>query len=369
MSQGRVRQRFGSVAAVAVWIGYAGVYALVFGLSGTSIWMAIRGALANAIPDGLLALAAFNASRAIDATHPAPSRVFQRHAPRAVVLIALAAAGKPMLFWVDMVLIMGGRFQISPAIIPWYFFLSLLTYVSVAATSHAWLIGRRLREEEANAARAEALRARAEIAALRAQLNPHFLFNTLHSVLGLVRRDPALAEAALEKLGDLLRYATRVHRHGVDWIALHDERDFADTYLDLEAIRLGDRLRVVRHVDEPALNQLIPTFSLQPLVENAVRHGIAPRAEGGEIAIDARLEPDGRRLRLQVRNDGNGSAPADNDEGGLGLRVLRDRLEALYRGTASMTAGPTPDGGYLVVLTLPVNENEDLRQSSGQAYE
>jgi hypothetical protein len=347
------------VAAVAVWVVYASVYALTFALFGNSISMAIRGALANALPDGLLALAAFNASRVIDQTNPPLSRLFQHHAPRAVVMIALAAVGKAMLLWVDAVLIMRTRFELNPGIIPWHALLSALTYVWVAASSHAWLIGRRLREEEANAARAEALRARAEIAALRAQLNPHFLFNTLHSVLGLVRRDPALAETALEKLGDLMRYATRVHRHGVDWVALHDERDFVDTYLDLEAIRLGSRLQVVRHLDEPALDQLVPTFSLQPLVENAVRHGIAPRAEGGQITIVAQLSPDRRVLTLEVTNDGRGGEPPESDEGGLGLRVLRDRLEALYRGSASMTAGPTSDGGYHVVLTLPVVEAQE----------
>jgi hypothetical protein len=347
------------VAAVAVWVVYASVYALTFALFGDSITMAIRGALANALPDGLLALAAFNASRAIDATNPPLSRLFQHHAPRAIVMIALAAVGKAMLLWVDQVLIMRTRFELNPGIIPWHALLSALTYVCVAASSHAWLIGRRLREEEANAVRADALRARAELAALRAQLNPHFLFNTLHSVLGLVRRDPALAETALEKLGDLLRYATRVHRSGVDWVTLRDELDFVDTYLDLETIRLGSRLQVERQFAPQALERVVPTFSLQPLVENAVRHGIAGRAEGGQIVIEARLEPDSRSLRLEVRNDTGGRTPADADEGGLGLRVLRDRLEALYRGQASFTAGPAADGGYHAVLVLPGIEAQE----------
>jgi two-component system sensor histidine kinase AlgZ len=105
----------------------------------------------------------------------------------------------------------------------------------------------------------------------------------------------------------------------------------------------------------------VPTFSLQPLVENAVRHGIAPRAAGGRIAVASRLE--GGTLRLEVSNDCDGRAgsgihdggtTADGDEGGLGLRVLRERLEALYRGRARMAAGPTAEGGYNVVLTLPL---------------
>jgi len=225
------------------------------------------------------------------------------------------------------------------------------------ASGTTWLIARRLREEEARSARAEALRARAELSALRAQLNPHFLFNVLHSVLGMVRRDPALAEAALEGLGDLLRYALRVHRDGLDLTAVRHEWEFMETYLDLERIRLGDRLLAFLRTDDAALDHEVPTFSLQPLVENAVRHGIAPRAAGGKVSIEARIEGDS--LRLEVRNDGNvggagSSTGGDGDEGGIGLRVLRDRLDVLYRGEASMTAGPTAAGGYRVILTLPV---------------
>jgi sensor histidine kinase YesM len=358
MSQGRVRRRFADATAFAVWIVYASIYAITFALSpgAPSIAVAMRAALANAIPDGLLALAAHATSRAIDRGQPAAAHRVRRHVPGAVALIGLAVAGKVLLFWLDYTLIARIPFQISFGILAWQIFLSALIYVTVAATSHAWLMAQRLREEEAHAVRADALRARAEMAALRAQLNPHFLFNTLHSVLGLVRHDPSQAESALEKLGDLLHYATRVHRNGVDWIALRHEQDFVNTYLDLEAVRLGNRLRVVRHLDDAALDQMVPTFSLQPLVENAVRHGLAPRAEGGEISIGARLDPDGRRLRLEVCNDGDGRDAAEADEGGLGLRVLRDRLEALYRGAASMTAGPAPNGGYSVVLTLPVRE-------------
>src|SRR5262245_8510447 len=354
MSRDRVRQRFVETAAVAVWIAYASVYAITFAFTGLSIPVAIRGAFANAVPDGLLALAALKTSRLIDRDRPAVHELLPRHAARGIVLITLAGALKILLLWVDTI-VARQPFHYNAGITTWQIFLSALVYVTVAATSHASLISRRLQEEEANAVRAEALRAQAELAALRAQLNPHFLFNTLHSVVGLVRRDPALAEAALEKLGDLLRYATRVHRNGVDWIALRHECEFVDTYLDLEAIRLGDRLRVGRNLDTSTLDQRVPTFSLQPLVENAVRHGIAPRAEGGQIAISAHLQPDGRRLRLEVCNDGQGSGAAESEEGGLGLRVLRERLDALYRGAASMTAGPTPSGGYSVVLTLPVN--------------
>jgi hypothetical protein len=348
---------FLTLAAAAAWLVYAGIYALTFALSGMPIAVAIRAGLANAIPDGLLAVATFAMSRRIDRGRGASRQLLRLHVPRAIVLVGSAAAGKTALIWFDVAIVHRMAFQFTPGLGAWQVFLSALIYIAVASTSHAWLIDRRLREEEAHAVHAEALRARAEMAALRAQLNPHFLFNTLHSVLGLVRRDPALAEAALEKLGDLLHYATRVHRDGVDWTALRNEWEFVETYLALETIRLGDRLQLVRHVDDSALDLLVPTFSLQPLVENAVRHGIAPRAAGGRISIVAHLEPDA--LRLEVGNDGGGGSALEKDEGGLGLRVLRDRLEALYRGGARMTAGPTANGGYRVVLLLPLTTGDD----------
>ena len=329
------------------------VYAALFALSGYPIPLAIRGALANAVPDGLLALAVFATARKLDGPRAGARRLLLVHVLGAFGMVGLAFVAKTILFWIDVTVIRGDdSFRLVAGVVGWQTFLSLLTYAVVASASHAWFFDRRLREEEARAARAEALRARAEMSALRAQLNPHFIFNVLHSALGMVRRDPALAETALENLGDLLRYALRVHRDGVDRIALRHEWEFMETYLGLEKIRLGDRLQISRHADEAALDHAVPTFSLQPLVENAVRHGIAPRAAGGKVSIEARLEGDA--LRLEVRNDWDGvSAAASGDEGGTGLRVLRDRLDVLYGGEARMTAGPAWDGGYRVVLTLP----------------
>ena len=360
MSPDRARRSFAevsplSLAAVAAWIVYAGVYALVFALAGSSTRFAISGALANALPDAAVAIGAIAVSRRADRHRGATASFVRVHAALGGVLVLVAAASKTLLIWFDVVVIHRQPYQFSPGVVPWHVFLSAVMYIAVASMAHAWLIARRLRDEQAHAARAEALRAQAEMAALRAQLNPHFLFNTLHSVLGLVRRDPALAESALEKLGDLLHYAIRVHRDAVDWTSLTREWEFTTTYLDLEAIRLGDRLTVVKRVDDRAWEQQVPTFSIQPLVENAVRHGIAPRAAGGQIAIDVRV--DGGVLRVDVSNDADGRevkpAVPDAVEGGLGLRVLRERLDTLYQGSSSMTAGPSPNG-YRVTLTLPL---------------
>jgi hypothetical protein len=346
-----------ALVAISAWILVIAFYAVVFALAGAEIPTAIRGALANGIPDGLLALAVFRTARGLDAPE-ASAALLRVHAVRALLLVGLAFAAKTLLLWADMTLFRRQEpFHLVATIVSWQVFVSALIYLASAAASHLVLTDRRLREEEARAARAEALRARAELSALRAQLNPHFVFNVLHSVLGMIRGDPALAETALEGLGDLLRYALRVHRDGVDRTALRHEWEFMETYLGLEKIRLGDRLQIARRADEAALDTSVPTFSLQPLVENAVRHGIASRAAGGKISVEARLEGD--TLRLEVSNDGDGrGAAASEDEGGMGLRVLGDRLEVLYRGQARMTAGPTGDGGYRVLLILPAGPGE-----------
>jgi len=346
-----------AIAASSAWILFIAVYAVIFALSGIPISRAIRGAFANGVPDGLLALAVFRTARRLDAPRVGARWLLLAHLSRAFVLVGLASAAKTLLLWID-VMAMGGEepFRLVAGVVAWQTFVSALLYATSAAASHVWMIDRRLREEEARASRAEALRARAQLSALRAQLNPHFLFNVLHSVLGMVRGDPALAEAALENLGDLLRYAMRVHRDGVDRTALRHEWEFMETYLGLEKIRLGDRLQVALRADQAALDQAVPTFSLQPLVENAVRHGIAPRAAGGRISIDARIEDDA--LRLEVRDDGDGGGTVTPEaEGGMGLRILRDRLDVLYRGRARMTAGPREEGGYRVVLILPAGPN------------
>lgn len=357
-ASGVARARIGLhavLAAISAWAFLVAVYAFIFALSPTlTLSRAIRGGLANGIPDGLLALAVFRIARRLDAPRARFRSLIAGHLLRGLVFVGCASTAKTVFLWADVTLF-GSKepFRLFAGVVAWQVFVSTLIYVASAAACHVWLIDRRLREEEARAARAEALRARAELSVLRAQLNPHFLFNVLHSVLGMVRGDPALAEAALEGLGDLLRYALRVHRDGMDRTALRHEWEFMEAYLNLEKIRLGERLQIARRAEEGVLDHAVPTFSLQPLVENAVRHGIAPRAAGGRLSIEARSE--GSELHLEVRNDGGDGSPSRVEgEGGMGQRILRERLDVLYRGRASMKAGPAENGGYRVVIRLPL---------------
>lgn len=342
-----------ATASAAAWLIYTAIYAVVFVLSGFSAPIALRGAIANALPDGLLGLAVIAATRRVAWRETGRWRFHLAHAALAPSFAALATGAKTALLWADVAVMRDGQeFRLDGGILAWQVFTSLLVYVGVAGAAYAQENARRLRSAAEAASRAETLRARAELSALRAQLNPHFLFNVLHSVLGLVRRDPSLAERALERLGDLMRYALHVHRDGVDWTALRNEWEFMECYLELERIRLGERLQVSLQADPAALERAVPTFSLQPLVENAVRHGVAPRAAGGRLQVSATLVGDS--LRLEVANDGDPlHAPESGGEPGLGLRVLHERLEVLYSGRAAISAGPAPEGGYQVVLDLP----------------
>jgi len=212
-----------------------------------------------------------------------------------------------------------------------------------------------MREQTQRAAKAEALRARASLEAMRSQLNPHFILNTYHALLGLVRREPALAESALEQLGDLLRYSMRIHRDGIDEITLREECAFVDSYLALERLRLGDRLQVRIDTPSATLENMVPTFSVQILVENAIRHAIAPRAAGG--LLDIRVQESDGRLRIAVKDEANGERLESSEGSRMGLRLLQERLAALYGTRATLTLRSV-DGGTSADLELPARRME-----------
>ncbi len=199
-----------------------------------------------------------------------------------------------------------------------------------------------LREEQA---RRELLEA--QLANLRSRLNPHFLFNSLNTLAGLIEEDPPRAVDALERLSELLRHAlesTETRR-----TTLGAELDVLEDYLRMEQLRFGDRLRWTLEADADARAAAVPSLLLQPVVENAVKYAVAPRREGGTIAILARTG-DGR-LRLEVEDDGPGHGESSST--GLGHRTLRQRLELEYGDAARLDAGPV-EPGYRVELDLPL---------------
>ena len=210
------------------------------------------------------------------------------------------------------------------------------------------VLGLRHREQEL-----VELAATAQLAALRAQINPHFLFNSLNSIAQLIRADPDRAEACVERLAEMFRY---VLRHGeLDFVPLADELEMARAYLDIECARFGDRLRVETRVDPPTLQHPIPNLILQPLVENAVQHGLSRKLGGGTVRIEV-IPTDGC-LELSIGDDGLGMPAAALErvyERGIGLRNLRDRLERLYGPAHLPEITSAPGSGTRVRLRLPV---------------
>ena len=231
----------------------------------------------------------------------------------------------------------------------------------------------RRREREAadlavRAARLEAGLAEARLHALGAQLQPHFLFNALNTVSAYTEREPATARRLMAELGQLLRASLD---HGTrPEVALREELAFLDAYLAIERARFGDRLVVAVRADDGALGALVPGFLLQPLVENAIKHGVGPRAVGGRVDVDVRQETGcvgGDGLVLRVRDDGVG-LPAGWDmeaHAGVGLGNVAERLAALYPGRHRLHVGPAPEGGVLVAVSLPFRPEAPAKRMPG----
>lgn len=190
--------------------------------------------------------------------------------------------------------------------------------------------------------------AEAQLTSLRLQLQPHFLFNALNTVSATMYDDPRRADTMLGELSELLRASLRAHRS--DQVSLREEVAIARRYVQLQHARFGDRLEVTFDIPEPCAAARVPVFVLQPLVENAVRHGRVERLGRGTIRVTARQAGDA--LTLEVWDDGDGTAPA-HPGSGLGLRATSERLRLLYGQAASCEAGPA-DGGWRVRLTLPL---------------
>jgi len=217
------------------------------------------------------------------------------------------------------------------------------------------LVWRRMETLQTRARELGELAATAQLAALRAQINPHFLFNSLNSIAQLIHVDPAKAEACVERLAEIFRYL--LNRAEQEFVPLSEELQMTNAYLEIERARFDERLRVETLVDPGALRQLIPNLVLQPLVENAVKHGLSRKVGPGTLRIAARLD-DGL-LTLVVGDDGLGMSStvlADVFERGVGLRNLRARLERLYGPAHLPEITSTPGGGTRVELKLPTTD-------------
>jgi len=228
-------------------------------------------------------------------------------------------------------------------------------YFALVGIQHSFFYFAQARERETQAARLAAQLSEARLGALRMQLNPHFLFNSLNAILVLVRdHNTAAASRMLELLSDVLRQVLRSDQ--THETPLSRELEFLERYLAIEQVRFSDRLRPRFQIDPAVARAAVPRFLLQPLVENALRHGIARRADAGLVQVSAFREGD--QLVLTVRDDGPGLPVAPQAASGVGLSNTRARLAALYGAGATLQVAAAEGGGVIATVRLPYHEAE-----------
>lgn len=244
-----------------------------------------------------------------------------------------------------------------------------LLYTVIVLLEHAFVYYRQYQQGLVNAANLQTQLVQAQLRALKMQLHPHFLFNTLHTITALVQEDPEMAERTIARLSELLRLF--LANSTVHEVPLTEELRILNLYLDIERTRFEDRLTVVFDVPEDLENAMVPNLVLQPLVENSIRHGIGKRSAPGRIAVSAE-RVDGM-LVLRVSDNGVGvkaAATRVTEQTGMGLTITRGRLDSLYGGNQSLVLRDLQTGGAEVRITLPFrvesngeNENAALQSS------
>jgi hypothetical protein len=238
------------------------------------------------------------------------------------------------------------------------FFFNFLIYWGVVVVQHALDYYGKFHEREVVTAELEMRLAEARLQALQMQLNPHFLFNTLNAVSSLMQKDVEAADRVIAKLSDLLRYT--LESTGDQEVSLHQELDFLDRYLEIQQTRFAGRLVVQRTINPAVLHGSVPNLVLQPLVENAIEHGIAPHAKVGQIRL--RADRRGDCLELEVEDSGRGLPKNGELRDGVGLANTRARLQQLYGTAQSLELSNAAEGGMLVRITIPWHAAGEVAQ-------
>lgn len=281
------------------------------------------------------------------------------HIPISIVLsVVLTALGR-VLIWLNFGYRMGKplTFESVTRFIVSNFSEGIGIYLLIALTSYAIGYYRRYREGQVRTLQLEAQLSQAQLQALKMQLHPHFLFNTLHSISALLNKDVASARKMITRLGDFLRLT--LENSGSQEVTLQQEMEFLSCYLEIERIRFQNRLVTRMDLDEQTLDAKVPNLILQPIVENAIRHGIAARSTPGLIEIEAKQH--NGTLRIQVRDNGPGLSEHRTTDNlfkkGVGLANTETRLERLYGADHLFDLSNNPDGGLIVTLEMPFHKD------------
>lgn len=277
-------------------------------------------------------------------------------------LIALAIASVVELLWQLIALVL--QMFIEPEILPrlrtnWVeiYSAAILSRLLSGAFMYGATVGiattlgyhRRVREREVRSAQLEAQLALAQVHALKMQVHPHFLFNTLHAITVLIREDPAAATRVVTRLGDLLRLT--LSRATTAQVSFRRELEILTLYLEIERTRFHDRLAIEYDVQPATLDALVPDLILQPLVENAIKHGVSPNAGTGRI--DVRSWREGDWLLLEIRDNGTGLPSGARPRDGIGLTTTKARLERLYGTRQELTLTNLPQRGCVARIRIP----------------
>ena len=262
--------------------------------------------------------------------------------------------------------LLAGRLADLPRPIPpraarWSAALDGFAFIALIGLAHAGVFHRRYREREQQATLLTSRLNEARLHALQAQLQPHFLFNTLNGIATLLRRDPAKAEDMLLSLSELLRIAlSSSHRQE---LPLREEMDFLGRYLAIQKMRFGDRIEVVEDIEPSAMDCLVPALLLQPLVENAIRHGLEPSGQPGRLRVAGSREGDW--LKLTVEDNGVGLQSGDSNRTGVGLANARERLATLHGTAHGFELVERPQGGVTVNIRLPARTETETKRKGG----
>ena len=277
------------------------------------------------------------------------------HIPISIVLSVVLTALARVIIWVVLGYRMGRQltFQSTVNFVIGNFTEGIGIYLLIALMSYAYSYYQRYREGQVRTLQLEAQLSHAQLQALKMQLHPHFLFNTLHSISALLSKDVEAARKMITRLGDFLRLT--LENSGSQEVTLQQEMEFLSCYLEIERIRFQNRLVTRIDLGDQTLDARVPNLILQPIVENAIRHGIAPRSTPGSIDISAK-QLDGR-LRLQVRDNGPGLPEHRTSQNqfkkGLGLANTETRLKRLYGVDHLFDLSNDPAGGLIVTLEIP----------------
>jgi len=324
-----------SIAWLPMWALFAAIIVIVHG---NSLADAAIGSLRMVGPGAALGILVYKFASRLPWPHPFRLAFVAMHLLAAVLY---AASWYVLICVIDSLVLRRLVLQIGPGNAV-FFLTGIWLYIVVAVVAYANLAAQRTAKIETQAARMQ-------LDALRAQLHPHFLFNALHTVVQLIPTDPRAAARAAEQLAGVLRTAIEEQR---DLIPLAAELAFVERYLAIEHIRFGERLHVQIEVDTASRQALVPSFALQTLVENAVRHGATPRVEPTQIRIAATLGE--RVLALKVTDTGAGADVHAIETGsGTGLRRLRERMRWLYGERARLDLISDAGSGFAATLTVP----------------